>query len=68
MNPIFVAIDTPDLARALDLAKAVQGHVGGVKLGLEFFAANGPEGVTKVAALGLPVFRAMAELALTLPA
>ena len=56
MSPIFVAIDTPDLTHALDLAKAVREHVGGVKLGLEFFAANGPAGVAQVAALGLPIF------------
>ena len=56
MSPIFVAIDTPDLARALALAEAVKGDAGGVKLGLEFFSAHGPEGVRKVAALGLPVF------------
>ena len=56
MSPIFVAIDTPHLAHALDLAMAVRDHVGGVKLGLEFFAANGPAGVSQVAALGLPIF------------
>ena len=38
------------------MRKAVRGTVGGVKLGLEFFAANGPEGVRQVAALGLPIF------------
>src|SRR5690349_6141057 len=56
MNPIFVALDTPDLGRALSLAEVVQPHVGGVKLGLEFFSANGPAGVREVAALGLPLF------------
>ena len=56
MNPIFVAIDTPDLARALELAGAVREHAGGVKLGLEFFAAQGPAGVRQVAGLGLPFF------------
>lgn len=56
MSPIFVAIDTPDLARALEIAASVQGHAGGVKLGLEFFSAQGPEGVRRIAALGLPVF------------
>src|SRR3954452_2070463 len=35
---------------------AVRGSVGGVKLGLEFFGAQGPEGVKTVAAIGLPVF------------
>ncbi len=55
-SPIYVAIDTPDLDRALTLAKAVKRHSGGLKLGLEFFAANGPEGVGEIAHLGLPVF------------
>jgi orotidine-5'-phosphate decarboxylase len=56
MKPIFVAIDTPDLDRALQLACAVRDDAGGVKLGLEFFAANGPNGVQKVGELGLPIF------------
>lgn len=47
---IFVGIDTPDLARARAVAEAVAGHVGGVKLGLEFFNANGPDGVRAVTA------------------
>ena len=56
MNPIFVAIDTPDLARATVIAGAVRNHAGGVKLGLEFFSAQGPEGVRRIAGLGLPIF------------
>jgi orotidine-5'-phosphate decarboxylase len=56
MNPIFVAIDTPSMERAHSLAEQVRGAAGGVKLGLEFFSANGPEGVAAIAALGLPVF------------
>jgi orotidine-5'-phosphate decarboxylase len=49
-NPIFVAIDTPDQARAAALLAAVGPHVGGVKLGLEFFCACGQPGVRAVAA------------------
>ena len=56
MSPIFVAIDTTDLDRALAIAKTVREHAGGVKLGLEFFSAHGPEGVRSLAGLGLPVF------------
>lgn len=56
MNPIFVAIDTTDLSQANAIADAARGLAGGVKLGLEFFSAHGPEGVRKIAALGLPVF------------
>jgi orotidine-5'-phosphate decarboxylase len=55
-NPVFVAIDTPDLNKALALANSVKSHVGGLKVGLEFISANGPEGVRAIAALGLPVF------------
>ncbi len=55
-SPIYVAIDTPDLAAAQALAQAVAAHAGGVKLGLEFFCANGPSGVAAVAARGAPVF------------
>ena len=56
MNPIFVAIDTADPARARDIARAVRGVAGGIKLGLEYFAANGPAGVAALGELGLPVF------------
>ena len=56
MSHIFVAIDTPDLDRALGLADAVNGYAAGVKLGLEFFSAQGPDGVRRVGDRGLPVF------------
>src|SRR5438874_9417125 len=56
MKPIFVALDTPALDQALEFTRAVREHAGGVKLGLEFFAAEGPAGVKQVAELGLPVF------------
>jgi len=48
-NPILVAIDTADLDRARSLARALAGAVGGIKLGLEFFNAHGPDGVRAVA-------------------
>ena len=54
---LFCALDTSDLATALSFARKLQGAVGGLKLGLEFFVANGPEGVRKVVeAGGLPLF------------
>jgi orotidine-5'-phosphate decarboxylase len=56
MNPIFVAIDTRDVHRAAALARDVRGIAGGVKLGLEFFCANGHEGVLRIAEHELPVF------------
>lgn len=56
MRPIYVAIDTPDLERARDIATRVRHHVGGIKLGLEFFSANGRSGIREMAELGLPIF------------
>ena len=55
-SPIYVAIDTADPDRAKTIAGRVRNHVGGIKLGLEYFSANGPAGVRDMAALGLPVF------------
>jgi orotidine-5'-phosphate decarboxylase len=55
-SPVYVALDTIDLDRAKAIAAKVRNHVGGIKLGLEFFSANGPDGVREMAALGLPVF------------
>ena len=55
-SPIFVALDTPDLERAKAIATRVRNHVGGIKLGLEFFCANGRHGVREMAELDLPIF------------
>lgn len=56
MNPVFVALDTTDLDYALQLAGRLAPHVGGIKLGLEFFTAHGAGGVRAFADMGLPVF------------
>ncbi len=53
---IYVALDTPDLERAKEMAQRVRHHVGGIKLGLEFFMANGRAGVHDMADIGLPIF------------
>src|SRR5690349_22445505 len=55
-NPICVALDTPDVARATELARALKPHVGFAKLGMEFFYAAGPKGYETVAKEGLPIF------------
>ena len=55
-NPIFCALDTTDVGQALAWARAIKPYVGGLKIGLEFFNANGPQGVAKVVEVGLPVF------------
>jgi orotidine-5'-phosphate decarboxylase len=55
-SPVYVALDTTDPERAKAIAAKVRNHVGGIKLGLEFFSANGPDGVREMATLGLPIF------------
>ena len=55
-NPVFCALDTTDADRAVALAQSLKGAVGGLKVGMEFFNAHGPQGFAKVAAAGLPVF------------
>jgi orotidine-5'-phosphate decarboxylase len=55
-SPVYCALDTTDLSKAMALAAAIKPWVGGIKLGLEFFNANGPQGVAQLAGLGLPVF------------
>jgi len=55
-NPVFCALDTTDPQAALALCRRLAGLVGGLKLGLEFFSANGPEGVRAVVDGGLPLF------------
>ena len=53
---IFVPLDTPDLDAALHIARTLKGHVGGVKIGKEFFTALGPAGVASIAQEGMPLF------------
>ena len=55
-NPIYLALDVPRLEAAEALARRVKDHVGGLKLGLEFFCAHGHHGVHEIAKIGLPIF------------
>jgi orotidine-5'-phosphate decarboxylase len=55
-NPICVALDTPDVARAAALARSLKPYVGFAKLGMEFFYAAGAQGYEAVAKEGLPIF------------
>jgi orotidine-5'-phosphate decarboxylase len=56
VNPVYVALDTTDLNQARQLAAQLRGYVGGLKLGLEFFNAHGPDGIKPFVETGLPVF------------
>jgi len=55
-SPVYIALDMPDLDHAKAVAAKVRHHVGGIKLGLEFFCAQGHAGVREMAAFGLPIF------------
>jgi orotidine-5'-phosphate decarboxylase len=55
-NPICVALDTPHVARACELARHLKSHAGYMKVGMEFFYAHGQMGYEAVAAEGLPIF------------
>ncbi len=53
---IYVALDTTNVDEAKAMARRLKGTVGGVKLGLEYFTANGGAGVRAVMSAGLPLF------------
>ena len=55
-NPVYLALDVPQIEPAKALLNKVKAHIGGVKLGLEFFCAHGGHGVHEIAHLGLPIF------------
>ena len=55
-NPICVALDVPDVAKAKTLARALKPFVGMMKVGLEFFYAHGAAGYEAVAQEGVPIF------------
>lgn len=55
-NPVFLALDVPQIDPAKALIEKVKAHIGGVKLGLEFFCAHGGHGVHEIAHMGLPIF------------
>ena len=54
-NPLIVALDVSDLDAAGALAERLRGEAGVLKVGLELFAARGPEAVTRLRAIG-PIF------------
>lgn len=47
-GPIVLAVDTPDLATAIEWVKATQDSVSVYKLGLEFFLTFGSDGVKAI--------------------
>lgn len=55
-DKLIIALDTPEPAMALDLARRLAPHVGLFKVGLELFTAAGPAVVGDLQALGARVF------------
>ena len=56
-NPVFLALDgVVDCAAAVQLARRLAPHIGGIKIGMEFFYRFGADGYGRIQALGLPVF------------
>jgi len=55
-SPLCVALDTASVGRARELARAVRGAAGLVKVGMEFFYAHGRNGYEAVASEDVPVF------------
>jgi len=55
-NPVYLALDVPQIEPAKALIEKVKAHIGGIKLGLEFFCAHGGHGVHEIAHMGLPIF------------
>ena len=55
-NPIFCAIDTSDIDKAVALVDQISPHIGGIKLGLEFFTSCGLLGMEKIKKFEIPIF------------
>lgn len=55
-NPIYLALDLPQIEPAKALLNKVKSHIGGVKLGMEFFYHHGHHGVHEIAHMGIPIF------------
>ena len=53
MNRIILALDTTNLQDALNITKKVKNKIFTVKLGLEFFNANGKQGIKEFNRIGI---------------
>ena len=53
MNKIILALDTTNLAEAIDITQRVKNKIFTIKLGLEFFNAHGKNGIKKFNELGI---------------
>lgn len=53
---IFCAVDFKNIDKAHKLISTIKDHIGGLKIGLEFFVFNGPKEVIKLKKFKLPIF------------
>jgi len=53
VNKIILALDTTNLAEAIDITQRIKNKIFTIKLGLEFFNAHGKEGVKKFNEIGI---------------
>lgn len=56
MTQVYCALDGASQAKIAPLAERLAGAVDGLKLGLEYFCAEGPAGIRAIGALDLPIF------------
>ncbi len=56
LNPVIVALDVNNLKDALEIARKLRGLIDIVKIGLEFFVAEGPDCVKRLKEEGFEVF------------
>lgn len=55
-DTLIIALDLPDGAGALEIARSLRGRVGWVKVGMTLYYAEGPQIVRELRALGFKVF------------
>ena len=55
-NPIFCAVDISEIDKAVTLVDQISPHIGGIKLGLEFFSSCGLLGLEKIKKFEIPIF------------
>ncbi|MEP3248517.1 MAG: orotidine-5'-phosphate decarboxylase [Sneathiella sp.] len=55
-NPVFAGIDRSNLQEARQICQDIAAEVGGIKLGKEFFTAQGPSGLLSVVGENIPLF------------
>lgn len=53
---IFCAVDFKEVVKAKFLINKIKNHIGGIKIGLEFFVHNGPRAVEQLKKFNLPIF------------